>query len=211
MKRIPTALTAMGATALLTFSASPVANAKVESRVVATQCVRALSWAGSNYAAGGTPWWPRGTVDHCVSKVQIDDLDPSADYYVVGMVSEYTLTDGRSDFGARGQHTVTSSMDSSVIRSSCGPLFGDSGMSDPFSNDCNGDPIAPDSDGPNWAQWTVSRVGGAEVYETAYAQKVPQGTVPTFSAVFTRPAWGHWKAGGSYTNDEAYLSLYLEI
>lgn len=229
MKRVFAAIAALGMATALAFTASPSANAATASvplKIVASQCVRDLLWVGSNYGVSVANWWPRGTVDHCAYKYRLSDEDVSYDYYMVEMVSDYTLASGHREYGARGRHTVTSNKSafngifdatkSYTSSSSCSTPVTIAAAAGPFSvsvspSACDGYSILRDSYGSSWAQWTASRVGGVDSFESVFTQKVPKGSVPTFSTIFTRPAWGHSKTGGHFSNDEAYVNLYLKV
>ncbi len=214
MKPISKFLGALGLAIALTFSGvvpADAATASVSLTIVSSQCARDLRWSGENVKNGTSNWWPRGTVNHCVIKYRLSDSDKAYDYYMVEMVSEYTLTSGHKELAAEGSHTVTSSIDASggvygatksyTSNASCSQPVTISVAVGPFSvavspTVCDGYSIRRDELGAGYAQWAAPRVGGVDSLETVFVQKVPSGKVPKFAALFTRPAWDHTKISG---------------
>jgi hypothetical protein len=146
---------------------------------------------------------PKGTVFVCWTKYKIPDDDPQADYYAALAESYWTVKQGRPDGKAVASQGIRTSVrcrghveagtNASAASPSCAvdlQLPADLGVAcaDASAEFCKVDKVLP-TDGTRGATWTSANAATLQGLRTAYAEKVPAGTVPTFTYNFTIPLY----------------------
>lgn len=196
------ALTAVGVT-----PASAGVDASVDLSLVASYCTSWYSWAGSNVSTKhASHQWPAGKVKHCAFKYRMKDSDPSADYYLAFLQSDFTHTSGYKSLPAAAYQRLSSSRSavtnvfagtpSYTSSKSCTTPVTISVGKGPFSASvtpqiCSGYSVNRSYLGTSSVGWTAPKAAGANLMEGVYFQKVAQGAKPIFTYEFVRPTYTH--------------------
>jgi hypothetical protein len=182
--------------------------------------------AGQNSGTWVQPWFggedgtvsylsdhPRGKMRYCWQKYRFMDDDPSYDYYLINVQSEWTITDGLAYQDAYVFHHINSSVstpmadiaatDTYTSNKDCMEHLPEVGFS--FHGFgvawqpqiCNTYQVVQSSLRSNGATWYSTRAGGLRKMETGLVQKVPQGVVPQYEVNIGVPQYtavwnGQW-------------------
>lgn len=173
-----------------------------------------MAYAGG-YPVQGAQYgdrWATGHVYVCYTKYRISDGDPNGDYYALVADSHWTYSAGNKSYPARMYQFVASNATSKdnvygstpgfTSNQSCSTSFSVSFGVGPFSVStsprvCSGYTVSRTTYSYVRSNWQAEKVGGLSNVETAYSQKVANGTVPKFEVHFAIPNYGHYY-NGSY-------------
>jgi hypothetical protein len=172
-----------------------------------------MRWFGGE---DGTVSWPtdhpRGRMRFGWTKYRIVDADPSADYYLMDVWSEWRMTGGLQWHDAYMFHQIHSSVTSPGSDVAATPTHTSNkscfdqlqvGINVGIAaigwtpRICNGHKVTLSALTGNSAHWYSDRAGGLNMVQTGFYQKVPQGVVPQYSVNIGIPQYtatwnGQW-------------------
>ncbi|GEM_PF-3367187 len=184
-------------------------------KLVSSKCSGALNWSGALDMSprqgypGVKVLGNVGKVTFCTYKYVIDEVDKSADYYLMDMSTSWTTGKDFSDLFAESSPwsvSVTSNAASFDNMHRATPTFKTGkcqqidvsfswfvGVSVPV-NVCD-TTVKRNSLSTTAASWSASTPERLRSFDLAYAQKVKPGKVPAYSIAFKRPTYSYsWKA-----------------